>query len=69
MNSQTSTFKMLIDGALVEGDQTMAVINPCTGRPLPTVHVPRSGKWNRRLKLPVVASRPGLVARCWYGVP
>lgn len=33
MNSQTSTFKMLIDGALVEGDQTMAVINPCTGRP------------------------------------
>lgn len=33
MNSQTSTFKMLIDGALVDGDQTMAVINPCTGRP------------------------------------
>lgn len=33
MNSQASTFKMLIDGALVDGDQTMAVINPCTGRP------------------------------------
>jgi len=33
MNSQTSTFRMLIDGALVDGEQTMAVINPSTGQP------------------------------------
>lgn len=40
MNSQTSTFRMLIDGALVDGEQTMAVINPSTGQSF--AHSPRA---------------------------
>ena len=40
MNSQISTFRMLIDGALVDGEQTMAVINPSTGQPF--AHSPRA---------------------------